>query len=199
VSLDRGTSFQRSLEFNEGNKQNPSAVATAELGPWTRASSQWTADFDDTTWTAGVGTTIGLVPDRFIVNAAYTVSLGDVDITYDGYGVRNWDGTPFPPNHQFAFTSPPTVSQDLHVADLRFEIPVGQGVSFLVGYSYERFRLADWQQETTLPWVEPVGSEFLLRDTSRSHQWGNRLFNLGSYLAPSYRAHVGYVAFSYRF
>ncbi len=68
-----------------------------------------------------------------------------------------------------------------------------------MGYSYERFRLADWQQETTLPWVEPVGSEFLLRDTSRSHQWGNRLFNLGSYFAPSYRAHIGYVAFTYRF
>ena len=25
-----------------------------------------------------------------------------------------------------------------------------------------------------------------LRDTSRSHQWGNRLVNLGSYLAPGY-------------
>lgn len=198
-SLDRATSLQRSLEFNEGNKQNPSAVATAELGPWTRASSQWTADFDDTTWTAGFATTIGLVPDRVVINAAYTVSLGRVDMTYDGYGIRNWDGTPYPPNHQFAFSSPPAVRQDLHILDLRVEVPVAQGVSFLAGYSYERFRLDDWQQATALPWVEPVGSEFLLRDTSRSHQWGNRWFNLGSYLAPSYDAHIGYVMVTYRF
>lgn len=199
LSVDRGKSFQRSLEFNENFKQKPSAVATAELGPWNRASSQWTADFDDTTRTAGFATTIGVVPNRLIAHASYTASLGDVDITYDGYGVRNWDGTPYPPNHQFAFSSPPTVTEDLHIVDLRFEVPVGQGVAFLVGYTYERFRLDDWQQATTLPWVEPVGSEFLLRDTSRSHQWGNRLFNLGSYLAPSYDGRIGYVMFRYRF
>jgi hypothetical protein len=44
-----------------------------------------------------------------------------------------------------------------------------------------------------------VGSEFLLRDTSRSHQWGNRLLNLGSYLAPQYKAHMGYLTLTYTF
>jgi hypothetical protein len=39
----------------------------------------------------------------------------------------------------------------------------------------------------------------LLRDTSRSFQWGNRLFNLGTYLAPTYNAHIGFVGFRYRF
>jgi hypothetical protein len=36
-------------------------------------------------------------------------------------------------------------------------------------------------------------------DTSRSHQWGNRLFNLGSFLAPGYDAHISWLAFTYRF
>lgn len=47
--------------------------------------------------------------------------------------------------------------------------------------------------------MEPVGAETLLRDTSRSFQWGNRLFNLGAYLAPSYGAHIGFVGLRYRF
>lgn len=74
-----------------------------------------------------------------------------------------------------------------------------QGVIFLVGYNYERYRTDDWQQGTSFAWVEPVGSEFLLRDTSQSHRWGNRLFNLGSFLAPGYDAHIGFMSFSYRF
>jgi hypothetical protein len=65
------------------------------------------------------------------------------------------------------------------------------GLTLLAGYGYERYRIDDWQQSATQEWVEPVGSEFLLRDTSRSHQWGNRLFNLGTYLAPGYDGHFG--------
>lgn len=199
VNYDKGSSLQRGLEFNENNKQNPSTVATAELGPWTRASSQWTADSDDRTWTTGLGGTFTLVPNRAILSTTYTVSLGDADIAYAGFGVTNFNGTPFPANHQFAFNSPPTIAIDWHTLDVRVEIPLVQGVVFLVGYNYERYRLDDWQQETSQPWVEAVGSEFLLRDTSRSHQWGNRLFNLGSVLAPAYNAHIGWAAFSYRF
>jgi hypothetical protein len=148
----------------------------------------------------GFGTMLGLVPDRVSLGATYTVSLGDLDLAYAGFGVVNFDGTPFPPNHEFAFPSqPPTVNQDLHVLDLRLEFPVVQGVIFLVGYNYERYRTDDWQQGTSFAWVEPVGSEFLLRDTSQSHRWGNRLFNLGSFLAPGYDAHIGFMSFSYRF
>jgi hypothetical protein len=47
--------------------------------------------------------------------------------------------------------------------------------------------------------VEAVGADTLLRDTSRSFQWGNRLFNLGTYLAPGYNAHTGFVGMKYRF
>jgi MtrB/PioB family decaheme-associated outer membrane protein len=198
VSYDLGTAIERSLEFNENNKANPSAIATAELGPWTRGSSQWTADFDDRTWNLGFGTSLQLVPERLTLSADYTASLADVDIEYGGFGVTNWNGTPFPPNHQFAFSTPPTTTEDLHVFNLRFEIPVKMFTAIL-GYAYESYRLSDWQEGGVGSWVEAVGADTLLRDSSRSFQWGNRLFNLGTFLAPSYDAHVGFVGLSYRF
>ncbi len=198
LNYDKGTMLERSLEFNENNKQNPSAIATAELGPWTRAGSQWTADFDDTTWSGGLGTTLQLVPERVTMVADYTMSLASVDITYAGFGVTNWDGTPFAPNHQFAFSSPPASTQDLHVFNMRFEIPIRM-LTAVVGYSYESYRLTDWQEGGIGHWVEAVGADTLLRDTSRSFQWGNRLFNLGTYLAPSYDAHIGFLGLAYRF
>jgi len=199
LALDNGNQLQRGLEFNENNKANPGVVETAELGPWTRASSQWTADTDDRIFTAGLGGLFTVIEDRLMLNASYTLSASDVDIDYGGFGVTNWDGTPFPPNHQFAFSSTPLVNQDWHVLDLRAELPLFQRTVFTIGYTYERFRTDDWQQSASQPWVESVGSEFLLRDTSRSHQWGNRLFNFGAFLAPSYDAHFGYAAFTYRF
>jgi MtrB/PioB family decaheme-associated outer membrane protein len=199
VAVDRGRSLQRGLEFNENNKTNPGVVQNAELGPWTRASSQWTADTDDRVVTSGIGGRFTVLEDRLMLNASYTLSASNMDIAYAGFGVTNWDGTPYPPNHQFAFSSPPRVSQDWHVTDLRAELPLFGRTVLTVGYTFERFRIDDWQQSGSAPWVEPVGSEFLLRDTSRSHQWGNRLFNFGTYLAPSYDAHIGYASLTYRF
>ena len=198
LNFDRGTALDRSLEFNENNKANPSAVATAELGPWTRATSQWMAEHDDETWSAGVGTTWQIAPEKVTLIADYTVSLAGIDINYSGFGVANFDGTPFPPNHQFAFSSPPTVSEDWHVVNLRLEIPVRQMI-VVTSYTYEKYGLDDWMQADAAPWVESLGADTLLRDTSRSFQWGNRLFNLGTYLAPRYSAHIGFVGFRYRF
>jgi len=192
VGLDRGKGFQRSLEFNENNKQNPSAVATATLGPWTRASSQWTADTTDRTWSGGIGTRLDVVPERVFLTADYTWSLATVALEYGGYGLNNFDGTPLLSNHEFAFSSPPDVREDWKTLDMRLEFPC-QRLTFLVGYRYETYDLNDWQQGSNQPWVESVGADTLLRDTSRSYQWGNRLFNLGTYLAPSYKAHVGWV------
>ncbi len=198
LGADRGTSVDRSMEFNENNKANPSTIATAELGPWTRATNTWTADFVDMTWSGGAGTTVQLVPNHLSLAANYSFTLADVDITYAGYGVTNFDGTPFPANHQFAFSSPPTIREDQHVVDLRFEIPVSK-MLLIVGYTFDKYTLEDWQQGSSAPWVESVGADTLLRDTSRSFQWGNRLFNLGTYLAPGYTAHLGFVGFQYRF
>lgn len=199
VGWDRGDSRMRSLEFNENNKANPSAIATAELGPWTRGASQWTSNSDDHTASLGGGATVVVVPGRASLSANYTASLGRIDIEYGGYGVTNWDGTPFPPNHQFFFQTPPQITQEFHLVDLRLDLPLVRDVTFFVGYTFDRYRQSDWQQETSQPWVEPVGSEYLLRDTSRSFQWGNRLFSMGSYLAPAYTAHMGSVGFNYRF
>jgi MtrB/PioB family decaheme-associated outer membrane protein len=198
LNYDNGTGLDRSLEFNENNKANPSAVNTAELGPWTRGSNQWTADYEDRTWSGGLGATLQVVPDRLTLVADYTASLANFDLEYAGFGVTNYNGTPFPPNHQFAFSSPPTVGEDLHVVGLRAEIPISALV-LVVGYAFEDYTLEDWQQGAEGTWVEIVGAETLLRDTSRSFQWGNRLFNLGTYLAPSYRAHLGFVGLRYRF
>jgi MtrB/PioB family decaheme-associated outer membrane protein len=199
VNYEQAESLQRSLEFNENNKQNPSAVATAELGPWTRAGSQWTADFDDRVTVLGLGATYVVTPDRVTLRLDSSASRGEIDIDYGGFGVTNFDGTPFPDNHQFAFRTPPTVRHHQYVADLSLELRVSPDLDLTVGYLYDRYTIRDWQQEDNTPWFESVGSEFLLRDTSRSHQWGNRLVNLGSFLAPGYDASYGYVTLGYRF
>lgn len=199
VNRDTGSGLQRGIEFNENNKANPAAIATAELGPWTRATNLWTADTDDKTWTAGFGTTMQIVPDRLAMSATYTASLADVDIAYGGFGVTNWDGTPFAPNHQFHFSSPAAIREDLHAFDLRFDVPIALRTTLSFGYAFERFVLDDWQQEPPQGWVEAVGSEFFLRDTSRSFQWGNRLFNLGTPLAPDFTAHIGWATIGVRF
>ena len=196
---DRGEARQRSLEFNENNKQNPSAVGTAELGPWTRAESQWTADFDDRTWYLGAGGTLGIVPEKLTLTANYTASLSQTDIAYSGFGLTNWDGTEFPANHQFAFQEHGPVRQESHVADVRLQLPVVRDITMVVGYTYDYYKVDDFQQAESDSCHESVAGEFLLRDTSRSHQWGNRLFNLGRYLAPGYTAHLAYVSLAYRF
>ena len=198
LNFDKGTSFERSIEFNENNKANPGAIANSVLGPWTRAGSQWTADFDDRTWSGGLGATLQIVPERLVLVADYTASLADVEIEYAGFGLTSFDGAPLAPTHEFGFSSPPVVREDLQVLSLRFEIPV-RSIVLIAGYSYETYTLDDWQQASSSPWVEAVGSDTFLRDSSRSFQWGNRLFNLGTYLAPDYDAHIGFVGFRYRF
>jgi hypothetical protein len=196
LAYDVGDMFERSLEFNENNKANPSAINTAELGPWTRRSSQWTAAFDDRTWSAGVGATWQL--GRATLTTDYTLSLATFETDYQGYGRINWDGTPYPPNHQFFFTSPSDVKENLHMVNLRLEVPISR-VTLVAGYTYEDYTIEDWQQAGIGPWVEAVGAETLLRDTSRSFQWGNRLFNMGTTLAPSYGGHIGFVGILTRF
>lgn len=199
ANYEQSQSLQRNLEFNENNKQNPSAVATAELGPWTRASSQWTADIDDETVVFGLGGRFALVPDKVAFRLDASHSRGRMDIDYSGFGTTNYNGTPFPDNHQFAFRTPPTIVHDNTVAEARLEIDVVSDVSIAFGYRYDDYEIEDWQQEANSERHESVGSEYLLRDSSRSHQWGNRLVNMGSYQAPGYLGNVAYVTVNYRF
>ncbi|MHB8839891.1 MAG: MtrB/PioB family outer membrane beta-barrel protein, partial [Gemmatimonadaceae bacterium] len=197
--VDRGTSAMRSIEFNETNRLNPSAVNTSSLGPWTRASSEWTADFDDQNTYVMVGGTVDLVPGKVTLSANYSNAQATMDIAYGGFGAVNFDGTPFAPNHEFSFTSPAPVEQRTQVADVSLQAPLFGRMQARVGLRLERSTFDDWQQSAGTPQFETVGTDLLLRDTSRSNQWGNRLLNLGSYLAPSYNGTAVYVGLTYGF
>lgn len=196
---DVGESNSRGLEFNENNKKNPSAVNTSVLGPWTRATSQWTAAFDDRTRFAGIGGSYEVVPGKVTAEANYTMSLSDYDIGYAGFGVVSFDGTPFAPNYQFAFPPQPPVEQNAHAATFALNFPLFRNSDARLSWHYESYSIRDWQQDVGTAINEPVGTPLFLRDTSRSFQWGNRLYNMGSYLAPSFTGHAVYFGFSYRF
>ncbi len=196
---DIGTSNMRSMEFNENNRTNPSTVNTAAFGPWTRSSNNWTADFDDRNAFMNFGGTFELVPNKVTMVANYSNATADMDITYAGFGAVDYLGVPFAANHEFSFNSPPPVEQRTQVIDLSLQTPLFGRMKAQVGLRNEKFTLDDWQQSAGTPMFESVGSELLLRDTSRSHQWGNRLLNLGSYLAPSYTGTSVYVGITYGF
>ena len=197
-------STQRGMEFNEGNKLNPTAIAAAtELGPWTRTTSQWMAVTDDKTNTVGVGAGYEIIPGKLRLAADYTYSQGKVDIEYSGFGTQssvNPDNT-LADTYQFAFRSPETVTHKQYNLNATLEYQFVKNLVCGVHYIYDRYKISDWMQEANTPWVESLGSEYLLRDTSdaTSNQWGNRLINLGSYLGPSYEAHFGAVTLTYRF
>ncbi|MBM3906946.1 MAG: MtrB/PioB family outer membrane beta-barrel protein [Gemmatimonadetes bacterium] len=199
LGADAGTSDMKSIEFNENNRLNPSAVNTASLGPWTRASSQWMADFDDRTTYVMIGGSFDLVPDKTTLAASFTSTMATMEIGYAGFGAVNFDGTPFASNHEFSFTSPAPVEHRTQAADVSLQTRLFGHVKGRLGVRLEKFTLDDWQQSGGTAQFEPVGSELLLRDTSRSHQWGNRLINMGSYLAPSYNGTAVYVGLTYGF
>lgn len=197
-------STQRGLEFNEGNKLDPTDIAAAtELGPWTRASSQWMAVTDDKTNTIGVGAGYEIIPGKLRLAADYTYSQGKVDIEYSGFGTQSSadPNNTLADTYQFAFRNPETVTHRQYNLNATLEYQFLKNLVAGVHYIYDRYKISDWMQEANTPWYESVGSEYLLRDTSdaTSNQWGNRLINLGSYLGPSYEAHFGAVTLTYRF
>ena len=200
-----GKSLQRGIEYNENNKENPtnSSVVSSELGPWTRASSQWVAETRDQTSTVGIGAGIVILPDKLSFSTDHTFSQGEVDITYSGFGtVSSLDpATALPDNHQFAFRTPTTVNTIRYTGKVGIDYQVVRDLMVGFGYMFERYHLSDWQQDPNTPWVETVGNDNFQRDTSSatSTQWGNRLPNMGPYLAPSYVAHVGTVTMTYKF
>jgi hypothetical protein len=199
---------QRGLEFDENNKATPTGSVNADLGAWTEARGQWIAEVKDRTNTFGVGAGFVIIPGKLNFTADYTYSAGKIDIDYSGYGspesgIRTAgviSGDPRPDTNQFGFRSPPTIRNDRYTLNANLEYQVIENLILGLGYMYERFKIRDFSQETDTPWFEAVaGNEFLLRDSSRSSQWGNRLPNLGSYLAPAYEAHVGTLSITYKF
>ena len=197
-------STQRGMEFNENNKLDPTDVATTnDLGPWTRASSQWMAVTDDKTNTIGVGGGYEIIPGTLRLAADYTYSQGKVDIEYSGFGTQSSadPSVTLADDTQYAFRSPETVTHKQYNLNATLEYQFVKNLVVGMHYIYDRYKISDWMQEANTPWAESVGSEYLLRDTSdaTSTQWGNRLINLGSYLGPSYEAHFGAVTLTYRF
>jgi hypothetical protein len=197
-------STQRGMEFNENNKLDPTDVAANnDLGPWTRASSQWMAVTDDKTNTIGVGGGYEIIPGTLRLAADYAYSQGKVDIEYSGFGTQSSadPSVTLADDTQYAFRSPETVTHKQYNLNATLEYQFVKNLVVGMHYIYDRYKISDWMQEANTPWAESVGSEYLLRDTSdaTSTQWGNRLINLGSYLGPSYEAHFGAVTLTYRF
>ncbi len=196
---------QRGIEFNEGNKLNPTtaSLATNDLGPWTRANSQWMALTRDTTDTVGLGAAFEIIPSKFRVATDYSYSNGAVGISYSGFGAVSSlnPGTTLPDNTQYAFRTPPTVRNKRTTLNVNFAYQLTKNLAAGLRYAYDRYDLSDWMQEANTPWFESVGSQYLLRDSSSatSNQWGNRLVNLGSYLAPTYDAHFVSLSLKYTF
>lgn len=195
---------QRGFEFNENNKANPGAIAgTAELGPWTRATSQWVAVTDDRTNTVGAGAGFEIIPGKLNFVTDYSFSHGKVDIDYSGFGTLSSvnPANTLADTHEFAFRDPSTVTHKQYTLNATLEYQMAKNLVFGLHYLFDRYSISDWMQEADQPWFESVGSEFLLRDSSSatSTQWGNRLVNMGSYLGPNYESHVGYLTMTYKF
>jgi MtrB/PioB family decaheme-associated outer membrane protein len=205
--------LQRGLEFDENFKLNPSNAQENELGPWYEARGQWLAETDDKTNTFGIGAGYEIIPGRLRLYSDLTLSRGKVDIDYSGFGTvfvtdqHGVVGEPTPEEYQFAFRSPATVKHNQYILNASLEYQVVTNLVFGLHYLFDRLKTSDWMEEASGFWVQPVGSEFFLRDTSAtgaalpgaSTQWGNRLVTMGSPLAPSYEAHVASVTMTYRF
>lgn len=200
ASQDTLDLMQRGMEFNENNRLNPTSV-TAELGPWTRANSQWMALSTDRTTSYGLGLAYDFGKVRF--SADYSLSDGTVDIGYSGFGAVSSlnPANPLVDTHEFGFRTPTTVQNKQSSVLARLTYTLSKTLSVGLAYRFEQYDLSDWMQEKNQPWFESVGSEYFLRDTSSaiSTQWGNRLITLGSYLAPAYKAHYVSLSAHYRF
>lgn len=186
----------RGMVFNENRRNEPSNAgiqAIDQLGPWTDPDRLFTAELKDRTNTVGVGGNYVLVPGRLNFLADYTFSRGKVDLDYSGYG------TQFADTFQFAFSSPDTVRHNQYTLNATLEYQLLKNLVVGMHYLFDRYSIADWMQEPSGGWVEEVGSEFFLRDSSQDNRWGNRLIVLGSVLSPSYEAHVGTVTVTYKF
>ena len=201
ASREQAETLQRGFEFNENNKLNPSGIAAAEFGPWTRENMQWTANVKDTTYTVGADVGVVVIPKKLNFSTNYSYSTGKVEIEYAGWGTQtDPPAASFADNGQFGFRTPPAVRNVRHTINANVEYALIEDLTIAFGYMFEYFKIRDWQQEANTPWAESVaGNEFMLRDTSASSQWGNRLPNMGSYLAPSYQAHVFSLGLTYKF
>ena len=194
----------RGMVFNENRRENPSAIAAdiSNLGAWDDSRYLYNLTMEDTTNTFGAGAGFEIIPGKVKLSTDYTYSRGKVEWDYRGYGTDFSTTTTGQPNweiNQFGFRSPKTVRNNQYTLNASLEYQVVTNLIFGLHYLFDRYSVEDWMQDPEGAWVEEVGSEFFLRDTSRDNRWGNRLVNMGSTLGPSYEAHVGYLTMTYRF
>lgn len=192
----------RGMVFNENQRRepsNPTIQTPTQLGPWTDPNRLYNAGTREVTNTVGFGLLHDVIPGTLRLQADFNLSGTTVDLSYSGYGSdpmflgRDWE------TFQFGFNDPGTVRIDQYVFNASLEYKLFLNLALGLNYFYSRYSLTDWGQAPAGPWVEFVGSEFLWRDTSRDNRWGNRVVAMGSYLAPSYSAHVGYLTMTYTF
>ncbi|HEY4706404.1 MAG TPA: MtrB/PioB family outer membrane beta-barrel protein [Thermodesulfobacteriota bacterium] len=180
---------QRGMSFNE-NARISSGF------DWDEAGQQWTAVTEDRTDTVGIAAVYPIIPDKLSLSTDYTYSYGTVEIEYAGFG----SDKPLNSNtYYYAFSDPEKVSHRHHVLNVKLEYRAFTNMTVYLGYLYDKYKIKDWMLSPSGGWVEQVGSEFLLRDSSVDNRWGNRLVTLGGLLAPGYEAHVGTISVSYNF
>lgn len=194
----------RGMVFNENQRRNPSNAGIqdiAQLGPWTDPDRIYNAKIKDRTNTIGVGAGYEIIPGKLRFSSDYTMSRGKANLEYSGYGTpevlgdANFNDGVF----QFAFDDPSTVRHNQYVFNATLEYQMFEGMTLGLHYIFDRYSMKDWMQQPDGSWVETVGSEYYLRDTTEDNRWGNRLINMGSNLGPSYETHTGFVTMTYRF
>lgn len=192
----------RGLVYDENSRNKPSSPASQpanQLGPWSDPNRIFNTTTDEVNTTFGMGLNHDFIPGKLRMDMDFSMSLASVKMDYSGYGSdaafigQAWE------TFQFGFDDPEESKYNQYIFNISLEYNVLKNLIVGLHYSYDQYSIQDWSQGAKGPWVEQVGSEYLLRDTSRDNRWGNRLVSMGNYLAPSYNAHMGFLTLAYRF
>lgn len=192
----------RGLVYNENSRFEPSSPAIQapnQLGPWSDPNRQYNTSTDEVNTTFGLGLNHEFIPGKLRMEMDFSMSLATVKMDYSGYGSdaafigQAWE------TFAFGFNDPEESKYNQYIFNISLEYNVLKNLIVGLQYGYDQYSIQDWAQGPKGPWVEQVGSEYFLRDTSRDNRWGNRLVSMGSYLAPSYNAHMGFLTLAYRF
>lgn len=199
---EEGRTDARGMVYNENQRREPSnsgIQSPTSLGPWTDPDRLYETESKQVTNTLGVVVGFTVIQDKLRLLADYSMSRTKVDLGYSGYGSdadylgRDWE------TFQFGFNDPESVRYHWYELNASAEYTVARNLTFGLHYLFNWYRIQDWMQEPDGPWVEEVGSEYYLRDTSQDNRWGNRLVTMGGYQAPNYEAHMGYLTMTMKF
>ena len=193
---------QRGMYFNEGARNypsNPANLPANQLGPWSDPNRQYNTSNDEKTNTYGAGLEHEFIPGKLRMQSDFSMSLASVTMDYSGYGSdatfigQAWE------TFQFGFNDPEETKYDQYIFNISLEYNVLKNLIVGLHYTFDQYSTQDWSQDAKGPWVEHFGSEYFLRDTSKDNRWGNRLVSMGNTIAPSYKAHMGFLTLAYRF